>query len=98
MIFQDPHASLNPRMTVGDIVAEPLVVQPSGPGERTSGSRSCCEQVGLPAEYARRYPARVLAAGSGSGSASRGRLRCEPDLIVRTSRSRRWMFPCRRRF
>ena len=43
IIFQDPFSSLNPRMTAGDIVGEPLQVHgvPSAQGARASGSRRC---------------------------------------------------------
>jgi oligopeptide transport system ATP-binding protein len=57
MIFQDPYASLNPRMTVGDIIAEPLEVHGVARG------RKCDEvvahllnRVGLNPQYAGRYP------------------------------------------
>jgi oligopeptide transport system ATP-binding protein len=42
MIFQDPYASLNPRMTVGDIVGEPLIVHNVASGRKCrSGWRTC---------------------------------------------------------
>ena len=57
IVFQDPYASLNPRMTVGDIVAEPLVVH--GIGDRRSRRRSAerlLEVVGFNPEFINRYP------------------------------------------
>ncbi|MGH7903652.1 MAG: ABC transporter ATP-binding protein [Candidatus Dormibacteraceae bacterium] len=57
MIFQDPYASLNPRMTVGDIVAEPLVnfraLGSRGRGERV---RELLRVVGLNPGFTNRYP------------------------------------------
>ncbi len=57
MMFQDPYASLNPRMRVRDIIAEPLEIQRDG--STTSRTRAVLElldEVGLPAEAAERYP------------------------------------------
>src|SRR5216110_1368918 len=57
IVFQDPYASLNPRMTVGDIVAEPLVVH--GIGDRSSRRRSAerlMEVVGFNPDFINRYP------------------------------------------
>jgi peptide/nickel transport system ATP-binding protein len=57
MIFQDPYSSLNPRMTVLDIIAEPLLVNEAGNGrERQERVRELLDLVGLPPEYMRRYP------------------------------------------
>jgi oligopeptide transport system ATP-binding protein len=57
IIFQDPYASLNPRMTVGEIIAEPLVVHGVAKGaERERRVRELLEVVGLSPSYARRYP------------------------------------------
>lgn len=53
-VFQDPFASLNPRLTVGQIVSEPLRVhEMDHTAERVS---ELLEQVGLPAQYRSRYP------------------------------------------
>jgi oligopeptide transport system ATP-binding protein len=57
IVFQDPYASLNPRMTVGDIVAEPLVVHDVG--DRRSRRRSAerlLEVVGFNPDFINRYP------------------------------------------
>ena len=57
IIFQDPFASLNPRMTVGSIVEEPLLVhENSTPAERTKVVADVLERVGLNPEHANRYP------------------------------------------
>ena len=49
IIFQDPYASLNPRMTVGDIIAEPMQVHGSGTEtERVERVRELLATVGLP--------------------------------------------------
>lgn len=57
MIFQDPFSSLNPRMTVGDIVGEPLVIhklaRPAGTREHVA---EMLHRVGLRARDAERYP------------------------------------------
>jgi len=57
MIFQDPFSSLNPRMTVGDIVAEPLVIHKIGTkAERTEKVMQMLTKVGLKPEHRTRYP------------------------------------------
>jgi peptide/nickel transport system ATP-binding protein len=57
MIFQDPYSSLNPRMTVLDIIAEPLLVNGIDSRERrVARVRELLELVGLPQQYMRRYP------------------------------------------
>jgi peptide/nickel transport system ATP-binding protein len=57
MIFQDPYSSLNPRMTVMDIVAEPLRVhRKAGGKELESRVAELLRKVGLRPEYMRRYP------------------------------------------
>jgi len=57
MIFQDPFSSLNPRMTLLDIVGEPLLVHGEGKrAERTDRVAELLRLVGLRPEYMRRYP------------------------------------------
>ena len=57
IIFQDPYASLNPRLTVGEIVEEPLIVQRIGTKqERRDEVAHLLQKVGLNPEVMRRYP------------------------------------------
>ncbi len=57
IIFQDPFSSLNPRMTVMDIVSEPLVIHGLAKGaELKSQVRELLEAVGLKAQHMNRYP------------------------------------------
>ena len=57
-IFQDPYASLNPRMTIGEIVSEPLIIHNVMPGakEREEYVRGLLDVVGLNPEHINRYP------------------------------------------
>jgi peptide/nickel transport system ATP-binding protein/oligopeptide transport system ATP-binding protein len=58
MIFQDPYSSLNPRKTVGSIIAEPFKIHElkEGKGERKRAVQDLMEQVGLNPEHFNRYP------------------------------------------
>ncbi|HEY8050220.1 MAG TPA: ABC transporter ATP-binding protein [Ramlibacter sp.] len=58
IVFQDPYASLNPRMTVGAIVGEALVIHKLAPNARAATARvvELLELVGLNADHLRRYP------------------------------------------
>ncbi len=57
-IFQDPYASLNPRMTIGEIISEPLIIHGIMPDkeERLNYVRSLLDIVGLNPEHINRYP------------------------------------------
>ena len=57
IIFQDPYASLNPRMTIGDIVSEPMIIHNLTKGkERERRTRQLLRTVGLKEQHIRRYP------------------------------------------
>ncbi|HEX4569809.1 MAG TPA: ABC transporter ATP-binding protein, partial [Dongiaceae bacterium] len=57
-VFQDPYSSLNPRMTIGQILSEPMAVYRSEGTRGVIGARVAAflEQVGLPRDFADRYP------------------------------------------
>ena len=57
IVFQDPYASLNPRMTVGTIVSEPLIIHGGmSSSERADRVAELLEKVGLNPDYRKRYP------------------------------------------
>ncbi len=58
MIFQDPYSSLNPRKTVGSIIAEPFAIHRmhTGDGERKRAVQNLMDRVGLNPEHYNRYP------------------------------------------
>ena len=58
MIFQDPYSSLNPRKTVGSIIAEPFAIHGllKGQGERKRRVQELMDRVGLNPEHYNRYP------------------------------------------
>ena len=91
IIFQDPFASLNPRMTVGAIVGEALAVHGLGDAapSATPGSRAC--SAGRPApSHARALPARVLrrpAPAHRHRPRARGRARSSSSATSRSPRS-----------
>lgn len=57
IVFQDPYSALNPRMTVGDFVAEPLLIhEPSSAAERQEKTADLFRLVGLDPSFMSRYP------------------------------------------
>jgi oligopeptide transport system ATP-binding protein len=58
IVLQDPYSSLNPRMTVGDIVGEPFDIHPDAApkGQRRAAVRELLEVVGLDPDHLNRYP------------------------------------------
>ena len=82
IVFQDPFASLNPRMTVGDILEEPLVVHNIGDGaSRRARVAELLGLVGLADYHAQRYP-HEFSGGQRQRIGIARALAVEPSLIV----------------
>jgi ABC-type glutathione transport system ATPase component len=82
MVFQDPYASLNPRMTVGDAIEEPMRIHFDRPGvERRREVARLLKLVGLPAQAAELYPFQ-FSGGQRQRVAIARALAVEPDLLV----------------
>ncbi|MFF8842784.1 ABC transporter ATP-binding protein [Streptomyces sp. NPDC015127] len=83
MVFQDPYTSLNPRMTVGDIIGEPYEIHPevAPKGSRRQKVQELLDVVGLNPEYINRYPHQFSGGQRQRIGIARG-LALRPEIIV----------------
>ncbi|HJX90380.1 MAG TPA: dipeptide ABC transporter ATP-binding protein [Pyrinomonadaceae bacterium] len=82
IIFQDPYASLNPRMKIGDIIAEPLVIHKQGTkNQRRERVADLLRRVGLDPDYINRY-AHEFSGGQRQRIGVARTLALNPKLIV----------------
>ncbi len=83
IVFQDPYSSLNPRMTVGDIIGEPFEIHPevAPKGDRVAKVKDLLDVVGLNPEHINRYPHQFSGGQRQRVGIARG-LALQPSVII----------------
>ncbi|MGE0239446.1 MAG: ATP-binding cassette domain-containing protein, partial [Parvibaculaceae bacterium] len=81
MMFQDPVASLSPRLAIGSAITEPFVIHGVAMGSRRQAAEELLDLVGLPKDFITRYP-HELSGGQARRAGVARALALKPDLVI----------------
>ena len=96
MVFQDPYSALNPRLTVGQIVAEPMQAQGMNRADITARVEELLDLVGLQPRRRNAFP-HQFSGGQRQRIGTARALSTHPEVLISTSRSRPSTSRCRPR-